>query len=669
MATPYDRPTNRDLGSEYQSGITDMFGGIKDWWLESGMGLLNPNNPAYQAMKYAEDWEQNNPNMPPGLLLDDPAYMSLMEQGSSQMIDPSGIGGFAGALKAIRPIRQNQLNVMGLLDKPGGRYMTMDFQKTGPPKLGKDITGDTFQGMTIDTRGGKKSMTVDDEKQVPSILGESPKDFGGQVKVNLMESKKAGWHWDGDPPDSTNVVVSVEGKNSKHFFGLKAEYDTPVTMTTYPKSKSEPRLRPTTRGDVDISQSKVIGHIIQGGKRKPVLDVIKIKPKGVDAKTAAKASTKVPTALEVLEARAKQMELPKPKRLQPKDEPLFDLSPESYERTPSLLEQKRLDAPRLLPGETFPLGERMKPIEENMDELAEIIASKSRPALGTETQYFYNMSPVYEGLLKRGYSRDEVLSFLKEFGEGYGATSPRTSTDENLLNALLLRSKEGRGVGLSSIEGVGSGGISEKGYAMMDMHRNLYRDFVDEVNRMETAPKPTHFMSGAQGNLLSVTADTHAIRGALVALNELNPGSIPKAWFKPGGFEDYVKDPIGFMSNPKNMGKINDSLATKARNKVKSQVEYGTMHDLYEKVGEKLGVNPSEAQSLAWFSSGANTNLGSSPKSIPRLIDERIDVTAQALGKSKEEILDLVVRNKLPLLGAAPVGLFAPGLLSQEESP
>ncbi len=105
MAESYPRPGSPEarakltgeLGDHPFQFITEPLGKAYDLWLESGLGILNPNNPAYQAMKYAEDWEKNNPNMPPGLLLDDPAYMSLMK-GSVQMIDPSGIGGFAGKI-------------------------------------------------------------------------------------------------------------------------------------------------------------------------------------------------------------------------------------------------------------------------------------------------------------------------------------------------------------------------------------------------------------------------------------------------------------------------------------------------------------------------------------------------------------------------------------------
>ena len=390
-------------------------------------------------------------------------------------------------------------------------------------------------------------------------------------------------------------------------------------------------------------------------------------------KIAGKATKPLATAQDVIEARAQQMDIQNPRdRIQPSGkDPLFELTPEAYERTSGIFEQRRLEPPKLLEGETvYPRGDRIRPMADRVEEIADIIAEKSRPALGTETQYFYNMGPVYEGLMKKGYSRQEILDFFNEFGAGYGAGSPKASTEPNLLTAFMLRSKSGRGKDLRSVEGpgtfdskTGKKGKSERGYPFMDLHANLYKDFIKEVDRMGTNPKPTNFMHGTRGNLLTVTADSHAIRGALVAQNELAPGSISREWFMPKekgdkAFKEYQKDPIGFMSDPRNVTKLDDGLAERTKNKKKERVEYSVFQDIYERVAEKLGVNPAEAQSLAWFSSGSNTNLRSPPKSIPRLIDERIDVTAQALGLTKDQVLDLVVRNKLPLMGVGMAGLL-----------
>ena len=65
-------PRNRDLGQEYQQGIIDTIQGVFDKWLESGMGLINPNNPADQYLKTPVD-----PNAPLSSLLVDEAIDSL----------------------------------------------------------------------------------------------------------------------------------------------------------------------------------------------------------------------------------------------------------------------------------------------------------------------------------------------------------------------------------------------------------------------------------------------------------------------------------------------------------------------------------------------------------------------------------------------------------------
>ena len=46
------------------------------------------------------------------------------------------------------------------------------------------------------------------------------------------------------------------------------------------------------------------------------------------------------------------------------------------------------------------------------------------------------------------------------------------------------------------------------------------------------------------------------------------------------------------------------------------------------------------------------TGLGSAPKSIVELINERIDVTAQATGESKNTIFKGFLEGKIPLLSA-----------------
>tara|TARA_R110002020_G_scaffold245223_3_gene458917 strand:- start:27482 stop:28735 length:1254 start_codon:yes stop_codon:yes gene_type:complete len=84
-------PRNRDLGQEYQQGIFDTVEDAFDMWLQSGMGLLNPNNPAVQSMSQPLDT-----NAPLSSLLDDAEAME------SLTLDPGGM--FGGTVKGAKAL-------------------------------------------------------------------------------------------------------------------------------------------------------------------------------------------------------------------------------------------------------------------------------------------------------------------------------------------------------------------------------------------------------------------------------------------------------------------------------------------------------------------------------------------------------------------------------------
>jgi hypothetical protein len=366
--------------------------------------------------------------------------------------------------------------------------------------------------------------------------------------------------------------------------------------------------------------------------------------------------------LEVIMARAEQVDMPMKNRVKPSgQDPLFDTSREAYERTKDILPQQRLPSPRVGSIEELKGAlARSRPLAEHADAIAGRIAEKIAPYKGTETQYFYNMAPVYEKLRATGLTEEESLQWLHDFGAAYGGTSPRTNTENNIRNAFLLLNKRERGMPFDSVEGPGTiamsgegAGLSEKGFPMMANHRSLTQELLDDVDKMNTNPKPSNFKGGAAGNLQTVTADTHAIRGVLVAFNELRPGEVPAGWFKTkGDYAAYTQDPVGWFKNPKNLAeKINDSLKSRTVNKVDAQVEYGVLDDIYRGVSGKAEVQPAEGQSLGWFTSGEDTNLGSAPHSIPTLIDQRVDVTAQLMGVPKEVVWQKLSRFKTPVAG------------------
>ena len=142
----------------------------------------------------------------------------------------------------------------------GGNYIDLDTKD--------DLTGNTYQGGSVKIIDGRPVMETSDVPAEPAT-----KESGNKVKVNLFK-KKAGWSWiDYDGPDT---IVSTE-QGGKHYYSLSSDFQTPVTLKTYPKQPSEPRLRPTSQGKIVLGEK--IGSISVRGKVHPVYDQVTVEDK------------------------------------------------------------------------------------------------------------------------------------------------------------------------------------------------------------------------------------------------------------------------------------------------------------------------------------------------------------------------------------------------------
>ena len=366
----------------------------------------------------------------------------------------------------------------------------------------------------------------------------------------------------------------------------------------------------------------------------------------------------------VLDARAEQMKLPVAKRTQPRtDQPLFDLD---YEKTTA--PQKETPVPRAPEGKPLPKFNRGAKVIEMSDKIADVLAERAKPFVGTNVQFFYHTGPIIDKAVSLGIPEKTARAQLRKFAENYAATSPRTKTEDNLRSASIVTAKQKAGLELSDIIGPGGEGINEKGYPMMigpgGIHQRLVDDAAAGGFNFNTNPKPATFVENVSGNFAGVTADTHAIRAVFSAMNEIEPGSVPIQFI--GGKTaaktkelraQYEADPSSL--NVANM--IDDTLASQKINGESVQTEYAIFSDIYKKVAEKLGVQPAEAQSLSWFANGEKTGLGSAPKTIVELIDERVDVTAQALNQPKDEVFKKFMQGSIPLLSLGGVTLLDTG--------
>lgn len=354
---------------------------------------------------------------------------------------------------------------------------------------------------------------------------------------------------------------------------------------------------------------------------------------------------------EVLRLKAKEMEVDPKLRTQPTGtEPVFDLSQAAYEETPVLLRQTdpavvQASLPRAQAGADYPLGDRMRNVISLTPQIAERLAEKAQQGRGTAQEYFYHTAPIVRGLEEIDVPRDEAIQFLTEkFAPAFAGTSPRTNTEQNMRNASLLMYLREKGVPISKDLYNTYG--NARGYNMMGFHQDLAGQMFEGKHDPFTNPKPSSFLPNTAGDLGYVTADTHNIRGALLAMNEVEPGSINQNWFKtPEAAARYAETAEFDPSKD-----IQDSLQSAMSGGRKMQVEYGPMADVTFEAARQSGIAPGPMQSLGWFGSGAETGLASATKTVAELMNERINVTAQALGLHPQTVLRLFQEGKLPLM-------------------
>lgn len=382
------------------------------------------------------------------------------------------------------------------------------------------------------------------------------------------------------------------------------------------------------------------------------------------------AAVAIPPRLrEAYNTRAAQMELKPKDRIQP--DPSRQRYIDTDYQTPSPVEFRDLsdNYPRNPdPSAALPKGDRARVLIDRRGEVAKRLTEKivQSGQMGMDTRYFYHSDgPLYRAARKAGLDDAEAQKYVRDFADNFAATSPRTDVEMNTRNATSVMAKEASGIPHRQIVGPGSGGISEAGYPMMTGKGGIHGILIDEVQsgrgiNPATNTKPATFGGNMAGNRSGATVDTHAIRGVLQTLNEVDPGSVPADFIYPKFREQYRNDPSVLTPNM-----IDDTLASQMigpkGSTTKAQTEYPVFADIFHDVADNLGVSPAEAQSMAWFGLGGDTNLASAPKTVADVFDERLNVTAKALGIPTDEAARRVFRREIPLLGVSGLGLLGAG--------
>jgi len=229
-----------------------------------------------------------------GEILSPASDIAEAKEGSAKIMQgdisglPQMLGGIAGiAIPGSKAIREGGQKVaekiqdtIPIFPKPQRMFDEKDAPIGGEylnPITKEKLTDKNFQSASIGiTPEGKPSFTAKnievDKVGSPDMKGAT------QIKTNLFK-KKAGWKWLNAPKEYENIptLVSVENKG-KHYYTIQADFPQGINLSRYAKSKTEPRLRPTIKGFVDLGN--IIGTISVRGKEHPVYDRIINKKAG-----------------------------------------------------------------------------------------------------------------------------------------------------------------------------------------------------------------------------------------------------------------------------------------------------------------------------------------------------------------------------------------------------
>jgi len=201
-------------------------------------------------------------------------FYELTEVRFKEPISPEMIKGYSIKPETTKVTKEAATENISVFPKPERMFPEGQRPKGGEylnPKTGDVLTNKNVESASISiTPEGKPKF---DASPIEKEIVGSPTTKGStQIKTNLFK-KSAGWKWVDGPVEYKDIptLVSVQNKG-KHYYALEANFPEGVNLTRYANSPSEPRLRPTVKGFVDLG--KQIGKISVRGKEHPVYDKI-----------------------------------------------------------------------------------------------------------------------------------------------------------------------------------------------------------------------------------------------------------------------------------------------------------------------------------------------------------------------------------------------------------
>ncbi len=196
---------------------------------------------------------------------------ALYNKAKQYEIDPNVASTFG-----VGSIKKKSEEMISVFPKPE-RMFPEDARPKGGDYL-NPATGEVLSGRNVSSANIKINPDGKPSFKVSNDNVETVGSAGTQIKTNLFK-KKAGWKWTKSPEGMEDVgtLISVQNRG-KHFYTIETDFSKGVNLKKYPNSASEPRLRPTVVGEIELGPQ--IGSISVRGKEHPVFQSVRTYNEG-----------------------------------------------------------------------------------------------------------------------------------------------------------------------------------------------------------------------------------------------------------------------------------------------------------------------------------------------------------------------------------------------------
>ena len=196
---------------------------------------------------------------------------ALYNKAKQYEIDPSVASTFG-----VGSIKKKSEEMISVFPKPE-RMFPEDARPKGGDYLNQS-TGEVLSGRNVSSANLKINPDGKPSFKVSNDNVETVGSAGTQIKTNLFK-KKAGWKWTKSPQGMEDIgtLISVQNRG-KHFYTIETDFSKGVNLKKYPNSATEPRLRPTVVGELELGPK--IGSISVRGKEHPVFQSVRTYNEG-----------------------------------------------------------------------------------------------------------------------------------------------------------------------------------------------------------------------------------------------------------------------------------------------------------------------------------------------------------------------------------------------------